>query len=214
MENQGRGGGRGVGRSGNFGLSGHGGEPALNEMGLWKLAACKCNHPVRGFTMPLWVQVLQALTVPVIAAVGAWVALQQMYIARVKLQHDLYDRRSAVFEAVRQFLNEAISQKIVSTETFRSFALRTADAPFLFDDRLAAYLKEMRDHGANAQSIYSVIESGEGIMPPDQKARASEEAGKHLMWLVGQIDRIAEKFRPFLTLNKRSRSPLRLWSWP
>jgi len=81
--------------------------------------------------MPLWVQVLQALAVPVIAAVGAWIALQQMYIARVKLQHDLYDRRYAVFEAVRRFLDEAVSQKIVSPETLHSFALRTGDALFL-----------------------------------------------------------------------------------
>lgn len=66
--------------------------------------------------MPFWVQVLQALAVPVIAAVGAWVALQQMHIARVKLQHDLYERRYAVFEAVRRFLDEAVSHKIVSRE--------------------------------------------------------------------------------------------------
>jgi hypothetical protein len=63
-------------------------------------------------SLPLWVQVLQALAVPVIAAVGAWVALQQMHIARTKLQHDLYDRRYAVFQAVRRFLDEASVQKI------------------------------------------------------------------------------------------------------
>jgi len=55
--------------------------------------------------LPLWVKALQALAVPVIAAVGASVAVQQMVIARVKLQHDLYDRRYAVFDAVRAFLN-------------------------------------------------------------------------------------------------------------
>ena len=54
-----------------------------------------------GCPLPLWVQVLQALLVPVIAAVGAWVALQQMYLARVKLQHDLYDRRYAVFQRIQ-----------------------------------------------------------------------------------------------------------------
>ncbi len=54
-----------------------------------------------GSSLPLWVQVLQALAVPVIAAVSAWVAWQQMHIARTKLQHDRYDRRYAVFQAVR-----------------------------------------------------------------------------------------------------------------
>jgi hypothetical protein len=41
-----------------------------------------------------------------IAAVGARPSAQQMRIARIKLQHDLYDRRYAVFQAVRRFLDE------------------------------------------------------------------------------------------------------------
>lgn len=160
-------------------------------------------------SLPVWVQVLQALAVPVIAGVGAWVALQQMYLARVKLQHDLFDRRYAVFQAIRRFLNEAVSQKIVSSETLHTFALGTADAAYLFDDRLAAYLKEMRDQAAAAQSIYLVMEA----MPAGkQKAAAAEKAGEHFSWLVNQIDGLPEKFRPFLTLDRRSRSPLRfLW---
>jgi hypothetical protein len=40
---------------------------------------------------PFCVQVLQGLAVLVIAPMRTWVALQQMYLARVKLQHDLYD---------------------------------------------------------------------------------------------------------------------------
>jgi hypothetical protein len=157
-------------------------------------------------SLPLWVQVLQALAVPVIAGVGAWVALQQMQIARTKLQHDLYDRRYAVFQAVRRFLDEASVRKIVSGETFRAFALGTADAAFLFDDSLAAYLKEMRERAAKAQSIFSVMED----MPAgDEKARASKAAGEQFIWLMQQIDGLADKFRPFLTLDRRSRSPRR-----
>jgi hypothetical protein len=76
-----------------------------------------------------------------------------MHIARVKVQHDLYDRHYAVFQAVRRFLGEAILTKIVSTDTFRSFALGTADARFLFNDQLAAYLEEMRDRAAQARAM-------------------------------------------------------------
>jgi hypothetical protein len=118
--------------------------------------------------LSLWVQALQALAVPVIAAVGTWVAIQQMVIARVKLQHDLYDRRYAVFDAVRAFLNEAIGSQVVSPETFRTFALKTADAEFLFDDGLAAYLREMREHASKAQAIYITMQQME---PGDQTGR-------------------------------------------
>jgi len=163
-----------------------------------------------GSSLPFWVQVLQALAVPVIAAVGAWVAWQQMHIARTKLQHDLYDRRYAVFQAARRFLDEASMQKIVSAETFRSFVLGTADAAFLFDDRLAAYLKEMRDRAAKAQSIFMAMED---LPAGDEKARASAAAGEQFIWLMQQIDGLVDKFRPFLTLDRRSRSVQRFLWW-
>jgi hypothetical protein len=152
--------------------------------------------------LPLWSQTLQAPAVPVIAAVGAWVAIQQMVIARVKLQHDLYDRRYAVFDAVRAFLDEAISSRIVSPETFRTFALKTADAEFLFDDGLAGYLREMREHASKAQAIYITMQQME---PGDQMAAAFSAASEHKMWLVNQIDGLAARFRPFLMLEKRKR---------
>lgn len=163
-----------------------------------------------GSSLPLWVQVLQALAVPVIAGVGAWVALQQMHIARTKLQHDLYDRRYAVFQAVRRFLDEASVRKIVSDDTLRAFVLGTADAAFLFDDRLAAYLKEMSERARKAQSIYMVMED---LPAGDEKARASAAAGGHVTWLMQQIDGLTEKFRPFLTLDRRSRSARRFLWW-
>jgi hypothetical protein len=76
---------------------------------------------------PFCVQVLQGLAVLVIAPMRTWVALQQMYLARVKLQHDLYDRRYAVFEAVRRFLDAAVSTRVVSPEIFNTFVLSTGD---------------------------------------------------------------------------------------
>jgi hypothetical protein len=155
--------------------------------------------------LPLWVQVLQALAVPVIAAVGAWVAIQQMGIARIKLQHDLYDRRYAVFDAVRIFLDEMIRSQIVSPETFRVFALKTADAEFLFDDGLASYLRDMRGHASKAQSLYITMQQME---PGAEKAAASRAASVHTMWLIDQIEGVTARFRPVLKLQKRTR---RLW---
>jgi hypothetical protein len=156
--------------------------------------------------LPLCVQILQALATPAIAIVGAWVALQQMKIARIKLQHDLYDRRYAVFQSVRSLMNQVISNKFVAAETLNSFAIGTADAPFLFDDVLARYLREFRDHAAAHQSINLVME---GMPAGDQKTAASNKAGEHLQWLLEQIDVLTEKFRPFLQLDKRRRSPVR-----
>jgi hypothetical protein len=78
------------------------------------------------YPLPSWVQILQALAIPLIAAVGTWVAIQQMRIARIKLHHDLYHRRYAVFQAVRRFSSVARHLACVRH--------RPADAEFLFPD--------------------------------------------------------------------------------
>jgi hypothetical protein len=58
--------------------------------------------------LPLWIQYAQALGGPalafVIAAVGTRIAFQQMRLARVKLQSDIYERKYAVFVAVQYLL--------------------------------------------------------------------------------------------------------------
>jgi hypothetical protein len=58
--------------------------------------------------LPVWVQYAQALGAPLLAVViggfGAWIAFQQMRLARIKVQHDTYDRKYAVFLAVRWVL--------------------------------------------------------------------------------------------------------------
>jgi hypothetical protein len=147
--------------------------------------------------------VLQALAVPVIAAVGTWIALQQMGFARVKLQHDLYDRRYAVFQAARDLLSEVIVHKFVSEETFRNFALRTGDAPFLLDDALVRYVTELRERASKHRAISIAMEA---LPPGPEKAAATKEASENFLWLVSQIDVLVEKFRPALMLGARTRS--------
>jgi hypothetical protein len=65
----------------------------------------------------------------------------------------------------------------------------------------------MRDRAAKAQSIFMVMES---LPVGDEKARASAAASEQVMWLMQQIDGLAERFRPFLRLDRRSRSARRL----
>ena len=53
-------------------------------------------------TLPQWVVILQALLVPAVATVGAVIALQQLHLARVRLQHDLFDRRFAILQTTQE----------------------------------------------------------------------------------------------------------------
>jgi len=107
--------------------------------------------------LPLWVQYAQALGAPLlavaIAGVGAWLAWQQVRIARVRLQHDLYDRRFAVFQAARKFLAEVMTHGYPSDDQIRLYVVGTADAGFLLNADVATYLEEIRKRGSRLGAI-------------------------------------------------------------
>lgn len=133
-----------------------------------------------------------------------------MRIAKVKLQHDLYDRRYAIFQSARRLLDETAANKVVSADTLRQFVIGTADAEFLLPDDLAAYLAELSCRARKAQSIYMVMLSlPEGCQ---DWQNASLAANGETGWLVEQIDGLTAKFRDVLKLDKHSRSPLG-WLW-
>jgi len=150
--------------------------------------------------MPEWVQWLQALSVPTIAAVGALLAWQQVKIARTKLRHDLFDRRFAVFEAARKFLVTVMRNGKISVPDLQSYAVGVIDAQFLLNREVHDYLVEIRKRAATMQGLKDTLEP---LPAGDEKARLAGKAGEEIAWLVAQLDVLPEKFKPFLTLGLR-----------
>ena len=60
---------------------------------------------------PHWTAYLTALLTPTIAGFGIYIAIQQWLTARRKLKFDLFDRRFAVYDAVRCFSSFDIDQR-------------------------------------------------------------------------------------------------------
>lgn len=140
---------------------------------------------------------------PVVAVVGAWIALQQMYLARVKLQHDTYDRKYAVFQAVRWvLLGVAALKRAPTIEDMRGFINEMAAAPFLFDSQLVKYLNEIEGRVFRANGLHDIIITND-LSTDEQKENASKELDKHISWLSEQSDVVSDKFRPALELRKQ-----------
>src|SRR5262249_63418 len=112
--------------------------------------------------LPIWVQYAQALGAPAIAVViggfGAGVPFQQMRLARLNIQNGTYDRKYAVFLAVRWVLLVVAALKRAPTlEDMRGFINEMAAAPFLFDDQLVKYLNEIEGHVSRANGLHDII---------------------------------------------------------
>jgi hypothetical protein len=148
--------------------------------------------------MPEWVQWLQALTVPTIAGVGAFLAWQQVKIARTKLRHDLFDRRFAVFEAARKFLATLMRNGKMSLSDLGEYSAGVIDAQFLLNEEVHVYLVELRKRAAAMQALK---DTAEPLPAGGEKTKLVVRAGEELAWLVAQLDVLPSKFKPFLTLE-------------
>jgi len=151
--------------------------------------------------LPVFIQWLQALAVPVIAGVGVWIALQQMHMAKVKLQHDLFDRRFKIFDAARKFLLDIITHGRPTRENINEYVRGTADAIFLLNKETDEYLIELRKK-ALASTMIRVQYERLPVGP--QRAALVEKEGKHFLWLNNQLEVLFDKFEPFLQLQKTS----------
>src|SRR5580704_867150 len=112
--------------------------------------------------LPEWVQwvqaIAQALAVPVIAGVGVWIAFVQSRIARAKLQHDLFDRRFAVYEATRTLLLVIMRKGNASLDDLSRFTMGTIDAVFLLDKSTSTYLQDIRKRTVKLHSLSASID--------------------------------------------------------
>ena len=84
----------------------------------------------------------------------------------------------------------------------RDFINEMAAAPFLFDDQLVEYLKEIETHVFRANGLHYIVIMND-VSTAEDKAKASRELEGHISWLSEQSDIVTEKFRPALELRKQ-----------
>jgi hypothetical protein len=123
-----------------------------------------------------------------------------MQIAGVKLQHDLYDRRFAVFHAARNLLAEVARTRTASAAALSVYTVATADAIFLLNDEIATYLDELRKR---AECLQVRTDAMEATPVGDRKTAMFEKTSNEFLALHRELAELVERFRPFLTLDRR-----------
>jgi len=122
-----------------------------------------------------WLQYLQAFALVAIPPIGAWLAWQQVQIARVKLQHDLYDRRYQVFDATRRLLANVCATGYASDEAQRAFMLGDAIAcPAQLEDSEWAAMSDI-DWGAREAAATLVVASTAAVTRNDGGVQSGQD---------------------------------------
>ncbi len=144
----------------------------------------------------------QPIALLLVAAVGAWIALQQMLIARTKLQHDLFDRRHAIFHAARMFIAMVgIKAGHIDLSDLGAFSAKTLDAEFLLNTEIAEYLAQLSRRGAALAGISE--ETGHPVSGEvGDLSKAIAEKWAEIRWFNDQLDVLKHKFAPFLRFKR------------
>jgi hypothetical protein len=148
---------------------------------------------------------------PIIAVAVWWVGWQQMQIARVKLQYELYERRVRAFDAARRYLMDQMGDYDEVEAAKRDFDLAAAGALFLFNSDIHTTL---RDLDRRVSRFLRTDKKQRADTTPEGAARQKADFRVHLDWSSDQYDLLVTKFTPFLALPEIRTVPSwmeRLW---
>lgn len=90
------------------------------------------------------VNILTALLTPLIAVIAAYVAYQQLKLAREKHDLELYDRRSKIFKGTMEFIRRVLRSWEVTEDSLDQFVRDTAEASFFFDRDIEEFIEMLR----------------------------------------------------------------------
>jgi hypothetical protein len=147
-----------------------------------------------------WIDVLQALLIPMVAVAAGGIAFAQWWTAKNKLKLDLFDRRWAVYVAVRELLSEIVRHANVSPEAQDKFLAGVRGARWLFDERVHHYIfEELYRRVTDLQAANAMLEPG----APTQQDQQSHVKMKWEICRWSAENNVDVLFGEFLQMDQR-----------
>lgn len=148
-----------------------------------------------------YIDFLSAALTPVIALITVYIAYQQYRTNKIRLQHDLYERRVEVFRGVLQLLSAVLRQGGVVSEDIVNLVRSTSEKEFLFDNDICQYINDIYSKGVELWSIREQLRDSDLIDKQD-KSMLLKKQSELLMWLTDQLPQVRKKFSKYLSMAK------------
>jgi hypothetical protein len=161
--------------------------------------------------LPWWTQYVQVLGPTVVAVIAAlfalYIGLRQWKTAHYRLTFDLYEKRFAVYEAVKNLINTAGGGSVIQKD-LDVFYEGIRGAEFLFDGETRDFVMKIGDKAWKAKTARARRQQS-GHHPQTDKLIDEEE--NILNFLSVQTEAIEDVFKPYLDLSKAGLKSY--WPW-
>ncbi len=122
-----------------------------------------------------------------IACLGLLIAYQQFQINSQKLKLDLFEKRYAVFDALKTIINQVTHHATINNDHINEYKINIADAKFLFNDDVNDYLQTVLNKSA-ALLLY-------------QTKKELDNEHLVILWFGEELDKYQNSFMPYMSFH-------------
>jgi hypothetical protein len=111
-----------------------------------------------------------------VSGIALWVATHQWWISRERLRLDLFEKRYAVYAAVRDFIRDTVNSESSAQDrdASRTLTLKTGDAVFLFEADIQEYINSISRKALEYQRHKQIPIARQQAMHPDIESDMQE----------------------------------------
>ena len=147
-------------------------------------------------TFDLLLKIISTVSTFAIGVAAFVLAYQQFRISRSKLKFDLYERRLALFNVVREFCGRVAMSKEVDSGTFYHESI---ERYFLFDEDVCAYIGEVYQRALQLE--HTNLEFGRPNLPEDERQTLIKRLVGEKQWFYDQAENVIKVFSKDLSIK-------------
>jgi hypothetical protein len=149
-----------------------------------------------------WTEYMSALTTPMLAIFGAFIAYRQWATSRDELRLDLFERRLVIYEAFRSALGQMYVKGQLNHEDEDKYLAGVAGSLWLFGDDVHKYLVEefwnkLMEHRLLVSQLQEALQI-------DERRELAQKKRELREWLLAQNKRSEKLFLPYLGFHHRT----------
>lgn len=147
---------------------------------------------------PAFWQASTATFTAVIALLVAMITYRQFRTDRMRLRHELFERRFAVYKSTQKYLTEIMAEGHANTPAYAEFGDAWQRSRFFFKDEIPEFLEIILD---TANKNIMLNKRYEPLAPGAERTKLVNEAIEALGRLTDQLPKLHQVFRPHLLLD-------------